>query len=181
MASHWTAVESRKNKKKIDISENFAMMSGSSRPRPEVQPAPSSQAARRCEALPERRFTIGCSWAFGVGARRLRKRRNEKPVKLLKTNDLAKRRDFAGNDSNDLRPAMRNLSFRHAKDSIRFRGVLGSSRPEAQSPSTIPIPAPPAPDHRRFEKLDRKKLRNGGAKALESLARVNLCGPDAPV
>jgi hypothetical protein len=69
------------------------------------------------------------------------------------------------------RPAMRNLSFRHAKDSIRFRGVLGSSRPEAQSPSTIPISAPPAPDHRRFEKLDRKKLRNGGAKALESLAR----------
>jgi hypothetical protein len=101
---------------------------------PRSNPLRLLRTARRCEALPERRFTIGCSWAFGVGARRLRKRRNEKPVKLLKTNDLAKRRNFAANDSNDLRPAMRNLSFRHAKDSVRFRGVLGSSRPEAQSP-----------------------------------------------
>jgi hypothetical protein len=43
MASHWAAVESRKIQEKIDISENIAMMSGSSRPKPEVQPAPSSQ------------------------------------------------------------------------------------------------------------------------------------------
>jgi hypothetical protein len=124
---------------------------------------------------PTERFTIRWTWAFRVGARRLRKRRNEKAVKLLKTNDLAKRRGFAGNDSNDLRPGLRNRSFRHAKDSFRFRGFWASSRPEAQSRSTIPIPAPPAPDRRRFEKLDRKKLRNGAAKALESLARVNLC------
>ena len=123
-----------KYKKKIDISENIAMMSGSSRPRPEVQPAPSSQAARRCGALPERRFTIGCSWAFGGGRGHARRWRNEKPVKLLKTNDLAKRRDFAGNDSNNLRPAMRNLSFRLAKDSVRFRGFWASLSPKRNRP-----------------------------------------------
>jgi hypothetical protein len=114
--------KAEKYKKKIGISENIAMISGSSRQKPEVQPAPFSQAARRCGALPERRFTIGCSWAFGGGRGRAGKWRNEKPVKLLKTNDLAKRRDFAANDSNDLRPAVRNLSFRHAKDSVRFAG-----------------------------------------------------------
>ena len=99
-------------------------------------PTRSVPSARRGDVKrsPNGRFTIRCSWAFGVGERMLRKRRNEKAVKLLKTNDLAKRRDFAGNDSNDLRPAVRNLSFRHAKDSVRFRGFWASSRPEAQSP-----------------------------------------------
>jgi hypothetical protein len=112
------------------------------------------------------------------GSERAAAKEAKRKGKLLKTNDLAKRRDFAGNDSNDLRPGMRNRLFRHAKDSFRFRGFWASSRPEAQSPSTIPIPAPPARDRRRFEKLDRKKLRKGAAKALESLARVNLCaGP----
>jgi hypothetical protein len=40
--------------------------------------------------------------------------------------------------------------------------------------------SPPPPDRRRFEELDREKSRKGGLKALESLARVNLCEPDAP-
>jgi hypothetical protein len=126
--------KAEKYKKKIDISENIAMMSGSSGPKPRSNLPRPLRTVRRCEELPKRRFTIGCSWALGVGRGRARRWRNEKPVKLLKTNDLAKRRDFAGNDSNDLRPAMRNLSFRHAKDSVRFRRLWASSRPEAQSP-----------------------------------------------
>jgi hypothetical protein len=179
MASHWKAVESRKKQEKYRHFRNHrydvGIVKAQARGPTPLRPL---RAARRCEALPERRFTIGCSWAFGVGRGHARRWRNEKPVKLLKTNDLAKRRDFAANDSNDLRPAMRNLSFRQAKDSVRFRRLWASSRPEAQSPSTIPIPAPLPPDRRRFEKLDREKLRKVAANILESLARVNLCaGP----
>jgi hypothetical protein len=46
------------------------------------------------------------------GKRDRRKRRSEKAVKSLKIHNPAKWRDFAGKDSNDLRPAMRNRSFR---------------------------------------------------------------------
>ena len=182
MASHWTAVESRKiqeknrhfRKHRYDVGIVKAEARGPTRSLLSGRPGD----VKRSPNAASRSAAVGLS-ASGEGMRE--RWRNEKPVKLLKTNDLAKRRDFAGNDSNDLRPAMRNLSFRHAKDSVRFRGLWASSRPEAQSPSTIPIPAPLPPDRRRFEKLDRKKLRKGGAKALESLARVNLCEPDAPV
>jgi hypothetical protein len=182
MASHSTAVESRKiqeknrhfRKHRYDVRIVKAEARGPTRSVFSGRPGD----VKRSPNAASRSAAVGLSASERAGCERGETKR---PVKLLKTNDLAKRRNFAANDSNPLRPAMRNLSFRHAKDSIRFRGVLGSSRPEAQSPSTIPIPAPPAPDHRRFEKLDRKKLRNGAAKALESLARVNLCGPDAPV
>jgi hypothetical protein len=69
------------------------------------------------------RFMIRGTGALGVGARRpAKKAENERAVRVLNTNDLAKRRYFASNDSNGLRAGMRNRSFRHSKDSFRFRG-----------------------------------------------------------
>ena len=50
------------------------------------------------------------------------KARNETAVKPLKTNNHAKCCFGAHNDFNDLRPALRNVSFRQAKDSFRFCG-----------------------------------------------------------
>jgi hypothetical protein len=53
-----------------------------------------------------------------------------KAVKPLKTNNLAKSSFGAHNDFNGLQPAMRNRSFRQAKDSFRFGGFWALSRPE---------------------------------------------------
>jgi hypothetical protein len=60
-----------------------------------------------------------------LGRAHREKARNEKAVKCLKTNNSAKsliRR--AINDFNHLRPAMRNVSFRIARDSFRFSVFL---------------------------------------------------------
>jgi hypothetical protein len=59
--------------------------------------------------------------------------RSEKAVKSLKTNTSTKCLDFAPNDLNDLRPALRNRSFRSAKDSLRFPGFSASSGPKRVS------------------------------------------------
>jgi hypothetical protein len=72
MASHWTAVESRKYEKKIDIYKNVAMMSKSSRPKPEVQPAPSLSGrpgdVKRSPNAASRSAAVGLS-ASGEGMR----------------------------------------------------------------------------------------------------------------
>jgi hypothetical protein len=64
MASHWTAVESRKiqekhrhfRKNRYDVGIVKAETRGPTRSAP-------LRAERRCEALPEGRFTIRCTWA----------------------------------------------------------------------------------------------------------------------
>jgi hypothetical protein len=134
MASHWAAVESRKIQEKNRHFRKHRYDVGIVRAEARGPARSVLRTARPCEALPERRFTIGRSWAFGVGRGHAERWRNEKPVKLLKTNDLAKRSNFVGNDSNDLRPAVRNLSFRHAKDSIRFRGFWARRGPKRNRP-----------------------------------------------
>ena len=62
--------------------------------------------------------------------------RNKMAVNPLKTNDPAKSMISRPNDINDLRPASRNLSFRLAKHSVRFRCFRPSSTPETQTAAT---------------------------------------------
>ena len=50
--------------------------------------------------------------------------RNEKAVNPLKSHNSAKWPDFAYNDFNDLRPPLRNVSFRLAKYAFRLAGFL---------------------------------------------------------
>jgi hypothetical protein len=68
----------------------------------------------------------------------LKTSRNEKAVKPLKTNNPAKCRFGTHNDFNALRPALRKDSFRLAKGSFRFRGLLAESRPETQRAESGP-------------------------------------------
>ena len=53
-------------------------------------------------------------------------RRNEMAVNPLKSHNPAKWPDFVYNDFNDLRPSLRNVSFRLAKDFLRFAGFSTS-------------------------------------------------------
>ena len=60
----------------------------------------------------------------------------------MKRNNPAKLLRFAGNDSNDLRPASRNRSFRSAKNSFRFRCFWASPTPETQRPAAFCVSSP---------------------------------------
>ncbi len=53
-------------------------------------------------------------------------RRNEMAVNPLKSHNAAKWPDIVYNDFNDLRPSLRNVSFRLAKDFLRFAGFSTS-------------------------------------------------------
>ena len=113
--------------------------------------------------------------------------RNEKAVKLLKTNNSAKSPISRPNDFKDLRPPVRNRSFRTRNESFRFRAFLPSptqSEIGAEARMRLPKIAAAPPDRcRRPARLVKNvahgkkvaKLRKVALKPLKSLTRVTLC------
>src|SRR5580704_8546613 len=82
------------------------------------------------------------------------KARNETAVKPLKTNNHAKCCFGDHNDFNDLRPALRNVSFRQAKDSFRFCGFWAAQGAKRNARAWV------SPFDRAGGSCGRKKIRN---------------------
>jgi hypothetical protein len=92
----------------------------------------SHRAARRMGRSPALNQSV-----FESEEPHARKPRNETALNPLKTNDPAKSSFAADNDFNDLRPAMRNPSFRSAKRFLSLSLFFASSTPETKRPTCL--------------------------------------------
>ena len=117
--------------------------------------------------------------------------RNEKAVKLLKTNNSAKSPISRPNDFKDLRPPVRNRSFRTRNEFVSFSRFFAFAdavdfAAEAGNPSADRAVLPDARSSTGYgvaegERLGTgcglgvAKLRKSALKPLKSLTRVTLC------
>ncbi len=137
------------------------------------------------ESIRSEKPALGASRAKGDdGKATPRTPRNEKAVKLLKTNNSAKSPISQPNDFKDLRPPVRNRSFRTRNESFRFSRYFAFAdvkrfRGRNWNAPSEDRAAPPDP-RRRPKPLAKnvahgKKLRKSALKPLKSLTRVTLC------
>ena len=135
--------------------------------------------AGRCphgESIRSEKPALGASRAKSdEGKATPRTPRNEKAVKLLKTNNSAKSPISRPNDFKDLRPPVRNRSFRTRNKLFRFRAFLPSpmqSEIGAEAGMRLPKIAAAPPDPRRRPEPLAKNVAHG--KRLQSCAKEHL-------